>query len=104
LKQVANNTARGGVEEPGQVDRQTRSGEGLTEREVAARLGITQPAVQDAMALHRLMDARGVTDPYELVTTPPADDKKYCRHRSKRYRFEPLSGFPAWPDDCAMTD
>src|SRR5207249_2188034 len=37
--------------------------EGETERAIAARLGITQPAVQNAAALQRRMDRDGRADP-----------------------------------------
>jgi hypothetical protein len=42
-------------------------GEGRTEREVARELAITVTAAQRAMALHRLTQDRGLTDPYEAL-------------------------------------
>jgi DNA invertase Pin-like site-specific DNA recombinase len=65
---------------------------GRTERQVAAELGITVTAAQRAAALQRLMDGRGLTDPYEAVTEPPAACGQMRRHRHKRYKFEPLEG------------
>jgi hypothetical protein len=72
---------------------------GKTERQVAAALALPQPTVQRAMALTRLMAEHGLTAPYEFLTAPPEDDKKMRRHRHKRYRFDPLPGFPAGTTD-----
>jgi hypothetical protein len=63
--------------------------ERVPEREIARQLGITQPVVQYAAALRRMMDKLGVTDPYVPVLAPP-DDSKLRRHKHPRYRFEPL--------------
>lgn len=71
--------------------------EGLKEREIAARLGITQPAVQYAMALHRKMQRLGITDPYIELTEPPKDGWKLKRHLNPRYRFEPLDDGSSGP-------
>jgi len=60
----------------------------LTERGIASRLGITQPAVQRAAALDRRMKAMGLTDPYLSLHEPPDDYPKLRRHRHPRYRFE----------------
>ena len=38
---------------------------------MAARLGLTQTAVQRAMALQRRVDGLGLTDPFVEVTEPP---------------------------------
>lgn len=46
---------------------------GLTERQIAERVGITQPAVQRAAALARKMGELGRDDPYVLLTEPPDD-------------------------------
>lgn len=70
------------------------SGRPMTEREIAAQLGITQPAVQNAKKLMREMERRGLTDPYVAITSPPADYGKLRRHLHKRYAFDPLEGFP----------
>jgi site-specific DNA recombinase len=64
---------------------------GHKERSIAHDLGITQPAVQYAAALQRLMDQLGITDPYVPVTEAPTEGK-LCRHKHKRYRFDPLPG------------
>jgi site-specific DNA recombinase len=62
---------------------------GMTHREIANHLGITLSATYRAAALQRLMDGRGLTDPYVSVTEPPSDTK-LKRHLHPRYRFEPL--------------
>ena len=82
-----------------QVWRLTHSpDERLTERQIAVRLGITQPAVQYAKALQRELDAAGRTDAYVPVTVPIDDNPKLRRHKHPRFRFAPSPGFPrAWP-------
>lgn len=47
-------------------------------------------ATQNAMALQRAMDARGIDDPYVPVLAPPEDGTKIKRHRHPEYRFQPL--------------
>jgi hypothetical protein len=64
--------------------------QGLMERQVAERLGITETAVQRAAALGRRMAQLGVTDLYQPVHAPPRDYGKLRRHKHPRYRFEPL--------------
>jgi site-specific DNA recombinase len=66
----------------------TLRAEGLTERQIAAQLGITQPAVQRAAALSRRMDQLGITDPYVLLTAS-TNASGLRRHLHRRYRFEP---------------
>lgn len=66
----------------------------LTEREIAARLGVTQPAVQYAKKLTREMQRMGLSDPYVALTEPPVDYAKLKRHKHQRYQFTPLDGFP----------
>ncbi|HEV3343314.1 MAG TPA: recombinase family protein [Pirellulales bacterium] len=68
----------------------TEDGRRVTERTIAAQLGITQTAVQRAVALARMMDRLALTDPYVPVTSPPQDCTKMRRHKHRRYRFEPL--------------
>jgi hypothetical protein len=68
---------------------------GLTEREAANTVGLTITASQKAMALHRMMITRGLSDPIEIVTAPPNDIRRVRRHRHPRYRFEPLDGYPS---------
>jgi hypothetical protein len=65
----------------------------LTERHVATALGITQPAVQYAAALDRVMKKRDITDPYLPITEPPSDCGRFRRFRHDRYRFQPLNGY-----------
>ena len=64
---------------------------GRKEREIADELGITQPAVQYAAVLQRVMDRLGITDPYLPVNEPPEDYAKLRRHKHRRFKFEPLS-------------
>jgi len=66
--------------------------QGLDQREVAGRLGVTQPAVTNALALDRKMRDQGLATPYARVLEPPADYPKLRRHRNPKYRFEPLAG------------
>ena len=75
--------------------------EGETARAAAEACGLTVTAANKAAALHELMRAGGVTDPYRLLTAPPAGGGKFRRHRHARYRFDPLVGFPEWPDGPA---
>lgn len=65
---------------------------GLGQREIARELGITQPAVQRAVALGRRMASLGIVDPYLPLTAPPGDYERLRRHKHPRYRFEPLAG------------
>jgi site-specific DNA recombinase len=74
---------------------------GLTERGAAERLGLTVTAAQRAVALHRMMAAAGVTDPYVLLAAPPEGDGKFRRHMHPRYEFRPLPGDPTRPADAA---
>ncbi|HCS50895.1 hypothetical protein [uncultured Rubinisphaera sp.] len=69
----------------------TRRNQGEKEHEVAIALNITQTAVQRAAALQRMMDARGIDEPFEVVTEPPEDYTKLRRHKHPQYRFEPIS-------------
>jgi hypothetical protein len=64
--------------------------EGKTERQVAEELGITITAAQRAAKLDRLMKEQGLSDPYQPIHEPPADNAKYRRHLHPRYCFEPL--------------
>ncbi|MBI3408181.1 MAG: recombinase family protein [Planctomycetes bacterium] len=65
-----------------------RRANGETEKQVAQALGITKTAVQNAAALHRLMEKLGIQDPYQPLNEPPA--KGFRRHLHPRYRFDPL--------------
>lgn len=64
--------------------------QGLTEREIARELGTSQSVVQYAASLQRKMDSLQVTDPYQIVLTPPLDTRRYRRHLHKRYKYDPL--------------
>jgi DNA invertase Pin-like site-specific DNA recombinase len=66
--------------------------DGLTERQIAKLLKITVTAAQRAAALHRIMEARNLGDPYVPLTEAPADCTKLRRHLHPRYHFEPLDG------------
>jgi hypothetical protein len=68
----------------------------MTERQIAKTLGITQPAVQHAKRLAKIMQARRLSDPYVRITQVPKDGKSaFRRHLHPRYRFEPLDGYGA---------
>jgi DNA invertase Pin-like site-specific DNA recombinase len=67
---------------------------GWEQRAIGKKLRITQPAVQNALALQRKMDQLGIEDPYVRVLSPPEDYKKLRMHKHPRYRFTPLDGFP----------
>jgi len=70
-----------------------------TEREIARELGITQPVVQRAAALHRKMVESGSDDAYESLLEPPDDDCKRAVHLHHRYEFRPLDGYPQVPPE-----
>jgi DNA invertase Pin-like site-specific DNA recombinase len=67
--------------------------QGMTQREIAKALGVTQPAVSKALALDGLMRERGLDEPYERLTGPPADYVKLRRSKNAKYRFEALEGY-----------
>lgn len=70
--------------------RQANAGDNnQTVKEIAESLGITDTAVQYAMALQRQMDSLGITDPYIPITEPPGTGK-LIRHKHPRYQFNPL--------------
>ncbi len=62
----------------------------MTEKKIAAQLGLTITATQRGAALQRKMDALGIEDPYLAITEPPSDGK-LKRHLHHRYRFKPLT-------------
>jgi site-specific DNA recombinase len=70
---------------------------GLKQRDIAWELGITQPAVQWAVALHRRMQELQITDPYLRLEAPPENESRLCRHLHPRYRFEALPDRPEPP-------
>jgi hypothetical protein len=63
---------------------------GLKQRDIAYELGISQAAVQRALALAKHLRQSGASDPYLPLAEPPEDYKKLRRHRHRRYHFEPL--------------
>lgn len=75
-----------------------RRAKGESERHVATALGITQPAVQKASALDRVMKRLRLNDPYVPLIEPPRTNcAKLHRHLHPRYRFEPLPDYhPEW--------
>lgn len=71
---------------------------GRTERQAAGDLGLTVTAAQNAIKLHRRMQASGLTDAYvPLLATPDGGGGRLRRQAHVRYQFEPLAGYPAWP-------
>jgi hypothetical protein len=69
---------------------------GATQREAGLAIGVSQPIVQQALALDAWLRAEGRTDPYAPLRAPPTGRKYHqCRHPS--FRFRPLDGFPRWP-------
>lgn len=75
------------------------SREEVTQRQMAARLGVTLPVVQRARRLSRQMESIGVTDAYIPLREPPDDYPKMRRHLRPRFKFTPLDGFPGeWPE------
>ena len=63
-----------------------------TEKATAQLLGITTTAAQKAAALHRAMQAAGISDPYLRIFDPPEDLGKLRAHRNSRYVFRPREG------------
>ncbi len=63
--------------------------QGLVTRKIARQLGLTQPAVFNALVLDQRMKELGLTEPYVLLTEPPESFGRCRRHKKSRYRFEP---------------
>jgi hypothetical protein len=63
----------------------------MKQREIARELKISQPAVQNAVALARQMEVLGIADPYVPLTAPPDDYERLRRHKHPRFCFEPLT-------------
>ncbi|MFZ0317505.1 MAG: hypothetical protein WAL56_00130, partial [Candidatus Sulfotelmatobacter sp.] len=53
----------------------------------------TQPAVQDAIALHRKMQELGLESPYVILLEPPADYPKLRRHNNGKFEFTMRQGY-----------
>lgn len=64
-------------------------GRKMFQRDVGKELGITQPAVQNALKLIALMQKMATSDPYVVVTEPPNDNIRFRRHKHPRYHFLP---------------
>jgi site-specific DNA recombinase len=70
---------------------------GLKQRDIGWELGIAQPTVQRAVALHRRMQEMQISDPYLRLEAPPEKESRLCRRLHSRYHFEPLPDRPAPP-------
>jgi site-specific DNA recombinase len=72
---------------------------GMTYQQIANRLPDhpTSTAVGNSLALERMMRGLGITSPYVILDSPPDDYSKLRRHKNKKYRFEPLEGYPRPP-------
>ena len=83
---------------PGAVELATGPGT-MTYDQIAANLPErpTGTAVGRALALHRKMQALGLTEPYQIVVDPPDDFTKLRRQRNARYQFEMLEGYERPP-------
>jgi hypothetical protein len=53
----------------------------------------TSTAVQNALALQRVMTSQSLNDPYVMLREPPDDYPKLRRHKHPRYSFRPLEGY-----------
>ena len=67
--------------------------EGMLQRAIAARLNVTQTAVQHAASLQREMEALGHESPWIPVLTEDAVRQTFRRISHARYQFQPLPGF-----------
>ena len=72
------------LEEVRRLTSTSEDGVKLKERDIAARLGITQTAVQRAKHLARNMDANSVSDPYVRIEQP-LEHGRNRRHRHPRF-------------------
>ncbi|MHC2070804.1 recombinase family protein [Bremerella sp. T1] len=61
---------------------------GMKQRDIAAELGITLPAVQNAAKLQAEMDSMGLQDPYIPVTEAPMNLNRMRRHLHPRFEFQ----------------
>lgn len=72
--------------------------EGLTPPQIAAKLGDSRAiTVKAARALHHQMISGGHASPYIVLDAPPENFPKLRRHRSSKYRFEPIPGYVRRP-------
>jgi len=69
--------------------------EGMPQRCIAKSLSekATQPAVQNAIKLHRKMQEVGLESPYVAILEPPADYLKLRRHKNGKYEFAMREGY-----------
>jgi site-specific DNA recombinase len=74
--------------------------QGLNTHEAAAKLGLTQPPVQRAGVLFKLMQERGLSEPWEPATNPPEGGRLF-RNKHARYQFEPLPGYGGRPPETS---
>ncbi len=77
---------------------------GKPQYEVAMELGITETAVNRAVALDRKMAEMGLKDPYLPVLQPPEGSNRLRVHQHARYRFEPLGRFEDEPEVEAIPE
>lgn len=68
--------------------------QGLMYSETGVQLGITGTAAQNAMALQRVMDEAGISDPHVRVESPEGCPR-FRRHRHRRFQFHLQTGFEA---------
>ena len=68
--------------------------QGMKQRDIGSQLGLAQSAVEKALRIHRQMVEQGLTEPFIRLTSLPENCHRLRRHKHKRYRFEPLSGYP----------
>ena len=54
---------------------------------------VTLPAIQNALALDRLMREQGLVTPYVVVLEPPPDCSKLRRHINPKYAFNMSDGY-----------
>lgn len=73
----------------------------MTYKALAEQLSEHASVAQRAAQIQRLMDSAGVTDPYLPIRSPIEGNAKYSRHRHRRFRFEPLTGYeqPNFPEN-----
>jgi DNA invertase Pin-like site-specific DNA recombinase len=67
--------------------------QGLKHSEIGVQLGITKTAVGYALKLHRLMEAQGITDPWQPVYRADEVKDYFPSIRHPRFKFTPLEGF-----------
>jgi len=81
-----------------QVTKMRKTGMGY--QSIAAELGITMPAAQNAAKLQKLMDSHEITDPWEPVRTEADALLYFKRIKNPRHQFMPMKGFKAqFPED-----